>query len=181
MSGGQLDRRRLTHQHDPWGTLASHRESPAQTAVGHQHERCDDEEDRQVEPRHQVAVEQHEREALHGHTDTGRQQCPRQPRTHPESGLALVEPTEVVDDQVDRRGDRETDEIARQRIGVPVEAEAEPDEADHHHREIQRNAVEHDEEAESVIPEPSERSSDYTDAALDRWRERPRWRRGGSA
>ena len=127
--------------------------------VRDEHERREHRVHGEVQPWHQVPVEDHEGEAHDGDADHRGQQCPREPGPHAQAGLALVQAVEVVDDQLDRRRDGEADEVPGQRVGVPVETESETDVADHHHQQVETDRVEDHQESEPAIPHEPERAT----------------------
>ena len=117
-----------------------------------------------------------EGEPLHGHADRGGEKTLGQPGPPPESWLAFVQPGEVVDGEVDRGGDRESDEVVRQRVRVPIEREPESHEADHDHQQIQRHRIERAEHPEPAGPQPGQWAREEPDDSFDRSRERLRRR-----
>ena len=151
-------------EHDPRRPLPAHGQKAAESPVAGEHHAGHEEEHGEVEPWHQVAVEDDERQCLHADADRRGEQRAGQPWPPSEPGLALVEPEEVVDDQVDAGGDREPDEVVRQRVRGPVRAE--PDQVDHDHHPVEGDRVEHEEEPEPVRPERLERSVHALDQPL---------------
>ena len=65
----------------PAGALAAAGEDPAEVAVDDEHHGADEQEHGEVEPGHQVAVEEHERDRLDADTDPHRDERPGQPRS----------------------------------------------------------------------------------------------------